>query len=107
MSRHRPVAIAGALLALLAWHSGKSDTPDAGRSLSGIETQYIDPGVRPQDDFYQYVNGRGPAPPKTRPNSPAYGTGPKLYQDAQAQLRELIESAAGDPGAAPGSEQAK
>ena len=25
---------------------------------SGIETQYIDHGVRPQDDFYRYVNGK-------------------------------------------------
>ena len=107
MSRHRPVAIAGALLALLASHSGRSDMPDAGRPLSGIETQYIDPGVRPQDDFYQYVNGRWLAATEIPADMPAYGTGPKLYQDAQAQLRELIESAAGDPGAAPGSEQAK
>ena len=26
--------------------------------VSGIDTQYIDDSVRPQDDFYKHVNGK-------------------------------------------------
>jgi predicted metalloendopeptidase len=32
--------------------------PTAPALLSGIDTQYNDRTVRPQDDFYRYVNGR-------------------------------------------------
>ena len=34
------------------------DVPTAPALLSGIDTQYNDRTVRPQDDFYRYVNGR-------------------------------------------------
>jgi predicted metalloendopeptidase len=30
----------------------------AGGPVSGIETQYIDSSVRPQDDFFRYLNGK-------------------------------------------------
>ena len=30
--------------------------PGAAAPVSGIDLQYVDDSVRPQDDFYQYIN---------------------------------------------------
>jgi putative endopeptidase len=82
-------------------------SPPAAALKSGIDTQYFDANVRPQDDFYQYVNGKWLATIEIPPDRPAYGTASKLFDDSQTQLREIIEAAAGDARAPPGSDQAR
>lgn len=86
----RSVPLAGlmALGATCAWGQSSSAL------RSGIETQYFDTSVRPQDDFYQYVNGKWLATVEIPPDRPAYGGNIKLYDDAQRALSELIQSAA-------------
>ncbi len=74
---------------------------------SGIETQYFDHAVRPQDNFYQYVNGKWLASIDIPPDRPAYGTATKLFDDAQRQMREIIEEAAKNPNLDPGSDASK
>ena len=62
MTAQKCVLIGGGLLALpavLAWQLTRADTaPAPPGALSGIASQYFDPSVRPQDDFYRYVNGK-------------------------------------------------
>ncbi|MDB5985702.1 MAG: pepO [Nevskia sp.] len=64
--------------------------------LSGIETQYADDSVRIQDDFYKHVNGKWLAATEIPADKPGYGAFTKLYDDAQEQLKTLIEAAAKD-----------
>ena len=83
--------------------SGQSSTA----LRSGIDTQFFDTGVRPQDDFYQYVNGKWLTSTDIPPDRPAYGAAIKLYDDAQRALGELISEAAQHANEAPDSDAAK
>src|SRR5512144_1211972 len=60
---------------------------------SGIE-QPVDAATRPQDDFYRYVNGKWLEATEIPSDKPAYGVFSKLADDAQANLRAIIEEAA-------------
>ena len=99
--RSAPVVALLALAASGVW--GQSTTV----LHSGIDTQFFDTSVRPQDDFYQYVNGKWLATTDIPSDRPAYGAAIKLYDDAQRALRELITQAAEHADDAPGSEAAK
>jgi len=79
----------------------------SGHANSGIQTQYFDSNVRPQDDFYRYVNGKWLAATEIPPDRPAYGTATKLFDDSQRQLREIVEAAAKSTDAVPGSNESK
>ena len=62
--------------------------------VSGIELHNFDNGVNPGDDFYNYVNGswlRETPIPSDRSN---YGAFSQLNDEAQENLRTIIESAA-------------
>ncbi len=50
-----PLVLAAALGAVAAAQTPATATPPP---VSGIDTRYLDPTVRPQDDFYRYVNGK-------------------------------------------------
>ena len=99
----RPMATLAlvALAAAGAW--GQSVTAPR----SGIDTQFFDTSVRPQDDFYQYVNGKWLATTDIPPDRPAYGTAIQLYDDAQRALGELIQEAAEHADYASESDAAK
>jgi predicted metalloendopeptidase len=58
---------------------------------SGIELQYVDASVRPQDDFYQHVNGKWLASFQIPPDKVSYDPWDKLVDDAREQLRDIIE----------------
>ena len=80
-------SLAGFILAVLA-------TAAAAAQPSGIITANMDTAVRPQDNFYKYVNGRWLANAKIPADLPAYGSYWTLRDSEQTQLRELIEAAA-------------
>jgi putative endopeptidase len=108
MTCRSSVLIFAALLALAGWQWAAAQTPADGVSpKSGIDTQYVDTQFRPQDDFYQFVNGKWLATTDIPPDRPAYGTASKLYDDSQRQLREIIEAAASNADAAAGSDESK
>jgi predicted metalloendopeptidase len=65
--------------------------------ISGIDTQYIDPGVRAQDDFFSYLNGKWLKATEIPADKPSWGTFAKLRDDTQPQLRAIIEADASDP----------
>lgn len=74
---------------------------------SGIQTQYLDPGVRPQDDFYQYVNGKWLADTDIPADRPAYGAAAELYDAVQKKLARILDSAAADADSAAGEDESK
>ncbi len=59
---------------------------------SGIDLQFVDASVRPQDDFYQHVNGRWLATTEIPADRGRYGSFDKLNDDTQEQLRAIIEN---------------
>jgi predicted metalloendopeptidase len=81
-------------------------TPAARPLASGIELSALDKSVRPQDDFFRYVNGawldRTPIPA----DRSSYGSFEALYDKTEADLRAIVEEA-GKAGGAPGSDARK
>src|SRR5262244_323241 len=76
-----------------------AQTASSGRAL-GIDVSGMDRSVRPQDDFFRFVNGtwadRTPIPS----DMSSYGTFPMLRDEASAAVREIVEGAAGEKAAA-------
>ncbi|MHB8668645.1 MAG: M13 family metallopeptidase [Burkholderiales bacterium] len=77
------------------------------RQVAGVDLEYIDAAVRPQDDFYQYFNGKWLASAKIPADRSSWGSFFALYEETQSQLRAIIEAAAADTHAPPGSDAQK
>ena len=73
----------------------------------GVDVSNFDPSVRPQDDFFQYVNGAWLARTKIPEDRSTYGAGSQLAEVTQEQLRAIIEHAARTPNKASGSDVQK
>jgi predicted metalloendopeptidase len=98
----------GAVCACFA--AGCSKAPEAPKAApaapvlsSGIDLQYIDDSVRPQDDFYKHINGKWLATTEIPADKGRYGSFDKLLDDSLLQLRDIVEGLqksadARDPG---------
>jgi predicted metalloendopeptidase len=74
---------------------------------SGIDTQYIDPSVRGQDDFFTYLNGKWLQSTEIPSDRSSWGTFMKLREDTQPQLLGIIEADQKDPHRKAGSDARK
>jgi predicted metalloendopeptidase len=83
----------------MAAFASAADTaqPAAAAPVSGIDTQYIDASVRPQDDFFTYLNGKWLKTTEIPGDNASWGTFMQLRDNAQAQLRGIIEADQADP----------
>jgi len=72
--------------------------------LSGVDKSSFDTSVRPQDDFFQYVNGTWLVETEIPADKSAYGAFHMLYDESQIQLREIIENAAKQANKTAGSD---
>ncbi len=112
---HRPIPFPllltmSAITLLAACESGQppaAESAPAAPLASGIDTAGFDPTVRPQDDFYQYVNGTWLATTEIPADKSDYGAFSKLADEAEAQLRVIAEETAQLEAAAPGSAEQK
>jgi len=68
--------------------------------VSGIDTGGFDTSVRPQDDFFRYVNGGWIARTEIPADKSNYGSFNALADKAEADLRAIIEEAAASDAAA-------
>jgi putative endopeptidase len=69
------------------------------RLRSGLDLRWVDPAVRPQDDLFAHVNGgwlRSHEMPDDRAQDGAFR---ELRDRAEADVRAIVEGAAGEPGA--------
>ena len=102
---------ATALLLLSALAAcGKSQEPaaPAPKALSsGIETANLDKTVRPQDDFFRFVNGTWLKNTEIPADKATYGGFTKLRDDSEARLKSIIEESAAKPNKAAGSDEQK
>lgn len=60
---------------------------------SGIDTSYVDPAVRVQDDLFRHFNGKWLATHEIPADRASDGVGYKLHEQAERQVREIIEGA--------------
>lgn len=60
---------------------------------SGIDTSYIDQTVRVQDDLFRHFNGRWLDTHEIPADRASDGVGYKLHEQAERQVREIIEGA--------------
>ena len=67
--------------------------------ISGIDVQYIDDSVRPQDDFFTYLNGKWLKATEIPGDKASWGTFMKLRDDTTPQLRAILDNAQKDPAA--------
>jgi putative endopeptidase len=61
---------------------------------SGIDTEQLTPAIRPQDDLFRHVNGAWLDSAEIPEDRSVYGTFHRLRDEAEAQLRVIVESAA-------------
>jgi putative endopeptidase len=59
---------------------------------SGIDLQYVDSSVRPQDDAYQYLNGQWLRTFQLPPDKGAVGSFTAIEDATEEQLRSIVES---------------
>ena len=59
--------------------------------VSGLELQYFDDSVRPQDDLYRHVNGKWLASFEIPADKSDYDQFTMVHDQVQQQLRTLVE----------------
>jgi putative endopeptidase len=70
-------------------------TAAKGQTLStGIATQYIESSVRPQDDFFEYLNGKWLKSVEIPSDKSSWGSFMELRENTLPQLRGIIEKVA-------------
>ena len=101
MKLRNSVAAAAALL-VLASCSAEKEAP----LVSGVDLDALDRSTRPQDDFYQFANGGWLDSTEIPEIYSGYTVYHQVQEEVEVALREIIESAAANPGEA-GSESQK
>jgi predicted metalloendopeptidase len=81
--------------------------PPAYGADSGIDRSTMDTSVRPQDDFYAYVNGTWLKSFEIPADKSAYNAFTRVYDKAEQDLRVIIEGAGASTGAVKGSDLQK
>ena len=97
----------GAVASVIALGSFLGDGKTSTTADHGIDINNIDKSVRPQDDFYQFVNGTWL---KTNPipeTESRWGSFNELEKQNKAKLRIILDAASANKTAAPGSAQQK
>src|SRR5262249_55866355 len=84
-----------------------ADDAPATKLKSGIDMSGLDTSVRPQDDFYRYVNGGWIDKTEIPPDKSRWGSFYILREESAKQQREIIEQLAGEQDLPAGSEQKK
>ncbi|MGH8442359.1 MAG: M13 family metallopeptidase, partial [Nevskiaceae bacterium] len=98
------VLTSAAALVLLAACAG---SPTAPALTSGVETANMDRSVRPQDDFFQFVNGTWLKNTEIPADKARYGSFTQLRDDSEARLRAIIEESSTKANKQPGSDEQK
>ncbi len=86
------------LLAALLGASVALAAPPPVSYVSGVAMENRDTTVRPQDDFYQYVNGTWIEKMEIPADKSGYGNFTRLNEEADEQVRAIIEAEASKPG---------
>ncbi len=80
---------------------------DEGVPRSGIDPSGFDTAVRPQDDFFRYINGGWIARTQIPADRSSYGSFFALRDKSESNLRAILEKATADGDLSAGSEARK
>jgi len=72
----------------------RAAAPVADAPRSGVLLGHFDHKVRPQDDFYRYVNGKWLAETEIPADRSNYGSFTRLQDDVEKNLKAIVEEAA-------------
>ena len=73
-------------------HGGDGQIPGQRHApLSGVDLQYVDQSVRPQDDLYRHLNGKWLDSFQIPADKGSYGSFTYLYDITQEQLRVIVD----------------
>lgn len=97
--------LAGA--ALQGAHAAELPQPAAFARVPGINAAGFDAGVRPQDDFFHYVNGAWIRKTEIPADFPMYGSFLQLFEESEAAQRDILAGFAARKDLAPGSLEQK
>src|SRR5689334_21243892 len=81
-----------------------SQNPDAPTLKSGIDIENLDKTVRPQDDFYRYVNGNWLKRTEIPADKPEFGSFTELADLSEKRLRGIIDESASAKDKKPGTD---
>jgi putative endopeptidase len=73
-------------------------TPAVSKLHSGIDLQYVDKSVRPQDDVYQYLNGKWLRDYQLPADKASVGSFTALLDKTEEQLRTIVNGLDQAPG---------
>jgi putative endopeptidase len=82
-------------MGILAACAAESFAAAAPPLMSGVDLQYVDPAVRPQDDLYRHLNGKWLDSFQIPADKGSYGSFAYLYDITQEQLRGIIDGLGG------------
>jgi putative endopeptidase len=99
------LARAGAACVLAAGLAGAAQAQ--GTPALGVDTANFDRSVRPQDDFFRFVNGRWLNTYKLPEDRSNFGTFAELADRSDSTIRIIVEEAAAARNKQPGSEVQK
>ena len=103
MKQARNALLVLTLFVFVAMPAAQDRTPPR---VPGIDVSGMDLSVRPQDDFFRYVNGRWADDTQIPADLSSYGTFAILRERSQEAIRAIIEGEA-RAQAAPGSNSQK
>src|SRR6476620_2907198 len=90
--------------AALVAHAGAAPPQTAPSPLtSGFKAENFDKTVRPQDDFYKFVNGGWLAKTQIPPEKTSFGSFDELFDLTETQVKTIIETSAQQPNRRPGT----
>jgi putative endopeptidase len=90
-----------------AAHPGHAPATINGQTGRGFDMTNLDRSVKPTQDFYRFANGGWQAKHPIPPEYPAWGSFHQLSEKNQTALRTILEAAASDRAAKPGSNEQK
>ncbi len=103
----RKLTTALVVVAITAACSGSNtppaSTPPPAPPAAGFDLANFDKSVRPQDDFYHYVNGTWLQKTELPAEKSTYGSFDQVFDTTEAQVHGLIEDAAKSADRQPGS----
>src|ERR1041384_5899312 len=106
MNRQTSTARAGLALLLVLGLTALNllaQTPAVKQTGRGVELSYMNTTAKPCQDFYEYANGHWLANNPIPADRLSWGGGSELYEKNQTVLHEILETAAKDTSAPPGS----